>query len=133
MVNFPKEGRCQQVLGRTSQCENVKILTGLLRTIAISFPLLFPLTSYAGESEIWFLMARHGECHKMAVLKRKVPEIAGVKNPESFKKLMESMGHKVIIKKLEGLEGKAVQVSVPDKGLDLMFVKKSVCKEFGGK
>lgn len=100
---------------------------------SVFFSLLLPLAAHAAEAETWFLMARHGECNKIEVLKRKVPEIAGVKNPQSFKKLMESMGHKVIIKKLEGLEDKAVQVSVPDKGLDLMFVKKSICREFGGK
>ena len=88
-----------------------------------------PFAAYSGETETWFLMARHGECQKIKTLKRKIPEIDGVKTPASFKKLMESMGSQTIIKKLEGLEGKAVQVSVPDKGLELMFVKKSICKE----
>lgn len=111
----------------------MKVLIGLLWAIFVFIPLLQPLEAQTGESETWYLMARHGECHKMEVLKRKIPGIVGVNNPESFKKLMESMGHKTIIKKLEGLEGKAVQAIVPDKGLDLMLVKKSICKEFGGK
>ena len=107
----------------------MKKLIGILGPAATSFSLIMPLVAYAGDTETWFLMARHGECQKIEILKRKIPEIDGIKNPESFKKLMESMGHKTIIKKLEGLEGKAVQVSVQDKGLELMFVKKSACRE----
>ena len=54
----------------------------------------------------------------------------GIRDPESFIKLMESKNYKVKIGNLEGLEGKAVQVSVPAKGLDLLFVKKSICQKF---
>ena len=91
--------------------------------------MLLPYAVNADETESWFLMARHGECQKINILQRKIPEIDGINNPESFIKLMESLGHKAIVKKLEGLEGKAVQINVPARGLALMFVKKSICKE----
>ncbi len=94
---------------------------------------LSAFAAYADDTETWFLMARHGECHRINVLQRKIPQIDGIKTPESFKKLMESLGHKVIVKNLEGLEGKAVQVSVHDRGLDLMFVKKAICKKLVSK
>ena len=108
-------------------------LIGVLGTAIITFSLLIPIAVGAGDDETWFLMARHGECQSINVLQRKIPQIGGVKNPESFKKLMESMGHKAIVKNLKGLEGKAVEISVPDKGLGLIFVKKSVCKKLDGK
>jgi hypothetical protein len=43
---------------------------------------------------------------------------------------MEGKGRKVISNKLKDLQGKALQVSIPEKGLSLMFVKGSMCKEF---
>ena len=89
-----------------------------------------PVTGYGKEPSPWFLMSRHGECFEISSLKRKIPDMAGIRDPESFIKLMESKNYKVKIGKLEGLEGKAVQVSVPAKGLDLIFVTKSICQKF---
>lgn len=91
--------------------------------------LMSPMAVYGKGPAAWFLMARHGECFEISSLKRKISDIGGVRNPESFIKLMESKNYKVITEEMEGLESKAVQVSVPEKGLDLIFVKKSVCRE----
>ncbi len=91
--------------------------------------LMSPATGYGKGPAEWFLMSRHGECFEISSLKRKIPDMEGIRDPESFIKLMESKNYKVKIGKLEGLEGKAVQVSVPAKGLDLIFVKKSICQK----
>jgi len=82
------------------------------------------------DSEKWFLMSRHGECAEIKSLQRKIPDIEGVNDPQSFSKLMKEKGYKVITNELKELQGKAVEVSVPDKGLSLIFVVESVCKEF---
>jgi len=92
--------------------------------------LMSPVTGYGKEPSPWFLMSRHGECFEIGTLKRKIPDLGGILDSESFIKLMESKNYKVKIGQLEGLEGKAVQVSVPAKGLDLIFVKKSICQKF---
>ena len=85
------------------------------------------------DSEKWFLMSRHGECAEIKSLQRKIPDIDGIEDPESFSKLMEEKGYEVITNELKELQGKALEVSVPEKGLSLMFVIGSICKEFAGK
>ncbi|MCH7928510.1 MAG: hypothetical protein IID03_11110 [Candidatus Dadabacteria bacterium] len=90
----------------------------------------FITITHSDDSEKWFLMARHGECAEIKSLQRKVPDIEGINDPESFSKLMKEKGYEVITNELKELQGKAVEVSVPDKELSLMFVVESICKEF---
>ena len=102
----------------------VFILLLLLPTALIS-------TTSANNSEKWFLMSRHGECFEIRLLQRKFPDIGNIEDPQSFIMFMEGKGHKVISKnELKELQGIALQVSIPEKGLSLMFVKGSLCKEF---
>lgn len=89
----------------------------------------------ANDSEKWFLMSRHGECAKIESLRRKIPDIGDIENPQSFIMFMEGKGHKVIAKDLfsneiEDLQGIAFQVNISEMGLNLLFVKDSMCKEF---
>ncbi len=81
----------------------------------------------ASNSQKWFLMARHGECITISSLKRKIPDIGNIEDPQSLIVFMEGKGHKVMSKKLQP---KVVTVSIPDKELSLIFVKSSMCKEF---
>ena len=90
----------------------------------------FITITHSDDSEKWFLMARHGECAEIKSLQRKIPDIEGVNDPQSFSKLMKEKGYEVITNELKELQGKAVEVSVPKEGLSLMFVVESVCKEF---
>ncbi len=87
-------------------------------------------TASANSSEKWFLMSKHGECVEIRSLQRKIPDIEGIEDPQSFSKLMEEKGYEVITNEPKELQGKAVEVSVPKEGLSLMFVVESVCKEF---
>jgi len=105
------------------------------RIFAIIVVSLLSITSYiaiahSDDSEKWFLMSRHGECAEIKSLQRKIPDIDGIEDPESFSKLMEEKGYEVITNELKELQGKALEVSVPEKGLSLMFVIGSICKEF---
>jgi len=75
-------------------------------------------------------MSRHGECAEIRSLQRKIPDIGNIEDPQSFILFMEGKGHQVISNELKELQGKALQVSVPEKELSLMFVKGSLCEEF---
>lgn len=105
-----------------------------MKFISIIFILLLLLpaisTASANDPEKWFLMSRHGECAEIRSLQRKIPDIGNIEDPQSFTMFMKGKGHKVIFNELKELHGKAFQVSIPEKGLSLMFVKGSICKEF---
>ena len=85
--------------------------------------------AHSDDSEKWFLMARHDECAEIKSLQRKIPDIEGIEDPQSFSKFMKEKGNEVIINEPEELKGKAVEVNVPSEGLSLMFVVESICKE----
>ena len=90
----------------------------------------FITVAHSDDTEKWFLMSRHGECVEIKSLQRKIPDIEGINDPQSFSKLMKEKGYEVITNELKELQGKAVEVNVPDKELSLMFVVESICKEF---
>ena len=87
----------------------------------------------AGPVEVseqqWFLMARHGECMEVEGLKRKVPDLADIKDPYSFIKFMRQKGHTVTFSEMTEVKGKAVEVKVPEKDLFLIFVTAELCQE----
>ncbi len=112
-----------------------------MKSISIIFILILLVptalitTASANNSEKWFLMSRHGECAEIRSLQRKIPDIGNIEDPHSFIMFMESKGHKVIARDLysseqKELQGIALRVSIPEKGLNLIFVKGSMCKEF---
>ncbi len=98
--------------------------------VSLLFITTFITVAHSDDSEKWFLMARHGECAEIKSLQIKVPDIEGIEDPQSFSKLMEEKGYEVITNEPKELQGKALEVSVPEKGLSLMFVIESICKEF---
>lgn len=77
-------------------------------------------------------MSRHGECAEIDTLKRKVPDIEGIADPNSFIKFMEAKGKEVLKNEPTELQGKAVEVNVPGEGLSLMFVVELICNGFIG-
>lgn len=87
--------------------------------------LAMPLPSHAAEP--WFLMARHGECANVASLKRKVPDLGGINDPQTFAAHMRRHGHKVTISPMSVPKGKAYEVAVPEKSLHLLFVTSELC------
>ena len=78
-------------------------------------------------AEEWFLLARHGECAKVSVLKRKIPDLGAINDPKAFATLMRKKGYKVTITRNPLPKGEAYEVLVPEKELSLLFVTKELC------
>ena len=104
--------------------------------IIVNFILLFFIfvvsDTAAAESSEWYLMSRHGQCAGIKVLERKIPDLGDVTSPDTFVNLMEDRGYDVAVNEMSELNGNAVQVNVPEKGLSVIFVKTLLCKGFVG-
>jgi len=103
---------------------------GMPRTLATlawmaCLGLTAPATVQAGER--WFLMARQGECAEIGVLKRKVPDLGDVSDPEAFVSLMRRKGYEVTSTRIAVPKGMAREVKVPQKELSLIFVTPEMC------
>ncbi len=94
----------------------------------VLFAVLSGAPAQGDSQENWFLMSRHGECAKIESLQRKVPELGKINNPDDFLKLIKKQGHEVEVKNLQEAGGNAIEISVPDKGLYLIFVKEVLCR-----
>ncbi len=90
--------------------------------LAVSF------LAHAG-SEKWLLMSRHGECHEITVLEKKVSDIDGIDNPTTFAQVMRQRGYGVIERTMPEVGADAVQIDVAEKGLFLLFVKAGLCEK----
>lgn len=73
-------------------------------------------------------MSRHGGCVELGVLKRKVPEIAAIKSPAEFIKLMRDTGYSILVREISGGATKAVVVEVPARELSLIIVTQEMCR-----
>lgn len=91
--------------------------------------LMMPPSAQAAEQ--WFLMSRHGDCAEVSVLKRKVPDLGGVSDPQAFASLMRQKGYEVISTRVSVPKGKMQEVNVPQKALFLIFVTSEVCRGTG--
>ncbi len=87
--------------------------------------LMSPLTTQAAER--WFLMSRHGDCAEVGVLKRKVPDLDEVSDPDAFVSFMRQKGYEVTSTQVAVPRGKAQEVKVPQKELFLIFVTPEMC------
>lgn len=104
---------------------NLKIIAKLALIIFVILSATPP-----AESSEWFLVSRHGECAEIKVLEKKIPDLSGVDSPATFIKVVQDRGYEVKMNEIRELNGNAVQVDVPAKGLSVMFVRKIMCKEF---
>jgi hypothetical protein len=75
-------------------------------------------------------MSRHGGCAGIRSLQRKISNIDNINDSQAFSEFMQAKGHKVLSSAMPDAQGKVLQVSVPEKGFSLIFVKGSLCKEF---
>jgi len=78
-------------------------------------------------AERWLLLSRHGNCADVQVLKRKVPDLGEITEPEAFVSLMRQKGHEATLARISVPRGKAFEVSVPKKGMSLIFVTSEMC------
>lgn len=82
----------------------------------------------AGAQERWFLMSRHGDCAEVGVLKRKVPDLGEISDPDAFAGFMRQKGYQVTARRMSVPKGTAREVNVPQKGLFLIFVTAEMCR-----
>jgi len=105
----------------------VRMNEGIPRALAAlaCLGLMTPPAAQAGER--WFLMARHGECTEVGVLKRKVPDLGEISDPDAFVGLMRRKGYEVTSTRVAVPKGMAREIKVPQKGLSLVFVTSELC------
>ena len=94
----------------------------------VLFAVLSGAPAQGDNPENWFLMSRHGECAKIESLQKKIPELGKLNNPDDFLKLMKKQGLEVEVINLQETGGQAVEISVPARGLYLIFVKEVLCR-----
>jgi hypothetical protein len=74
------------------------------------------------------LMARHGECAEVATLKRVVPDLGTIADPEGFAVFMRQKGFEVAVTQRSLPNGKFWEISVPARELGLVFVSSGLCQ-----
>jgi len=99
-------------------------ISSLCKAVALSAALT---SNNVLASEDWFLMAREGECLAIISLERKLPDIGGISDPDAFVAYLRGKGLKSTEQRFDVRVGKAVQVSVPEKGLSPIFVTAENC------
>ena len=73
-------------------------------------------------------MARHGECHEVSSLKRKVPDMGEIADPLRFTAFMRQKGLEVSATQHTLPKGKYWEVNVPARELSLVFVTPDLCQ-----
>ena len=100
-------------------------------TVSACLGLMTTLPTHAAER--WFLMSRHGDCAEVGTLKRKVPDIGEINEPQAFATFMRGKGHAVTATQFSVPKGRAWEVKVPEKELFLMFVTSAMCSRTGAR
>lgn len=109
----------------------MRINTDVLRISAVlaslaCLGLTAPPTAEAAER--WFLTSKHGDCAEVRVLKRKIPDLGEISDPDAFVSFMRQKGYEVTSSRLSVPNGKAREVKVPQKDLFLIFVTAELCR-----
>jgi membrane-bound lytic murein transglycosylase B len=103
--------------------------------VAQAMPPITPIAAIAPIVALaatqWQLMARHGECDDLDVLRREIPDLAVVENPEAFVVQMRDRGHDASAEVFPGTDGQAVAVKVPALNVDLVFATRALCARTG--
>jgi len=79
-------------------------------------------------AERWFLMSRHGDCAEIGVLKRRVPDLGEISDPDAFASFMRQKGYEVTSSRIAVPKGRAQEAKVPQKELFLIFVTAEMCR-----
>ena len=69
----------------------------------------------------------------MESLRRKIPDLGTVADPQSFAALMRRNGHDTTVTQQALSNGAAFEVIVPEKELYLVFVTAGLCSTFSSK
>ncbi len=111
--------------------EVAKAVAGMAALAAPPSAPAAPATSL-GVAPAWRLMARHGECSELDVLRVKVTDLAEITDPQAFVQRMRERGHAASAEIFPGTEGRAVAVKVPALELDLVFATRALCQQTAG-
>ncbi len=83
------------------------------------------------EAADWFLAGREGECVPLSVLAKRGADLRDVKSPYDLAEKMRAAGHQAEIKEYKAGSRPAVEVRVPSRNLDVMFVRAEQCSKSG--
>jgi hypothetical protein len=75
----------------------------------------------------WSLAAREGGCFPIATLKRKLPDLPAVRDPQAFEAYVRAKGWAYTQTPHAISVGRAIEFTVPSQGLALMFVTSELC------
>ena len=79
----------------------------------------------------WLLAGREGECLPLSVLAKRGADLRDVKSPYDLAEKMRAAGHQAEIKEYKAGSRPAVEVRVPSRNLDVMFVRAEHCSKNG--
>jgi len=77
--------------------------------------------------DAWQLSAREGGCAPLDSLARKV-NIGSFKTPQEFARQMQQRGYQAFVLDIGDTKDQVVRVKVPDRELDLTFVRAGMCR-----
>jgi hypothetical protein len=89
------------------------------------------LACRTAEAVDWFLAGREGECMPLSLLAKRGADLRAVKSPYDLAEKMRAAGHPAEIKEHNAGSRPAVEVRVPSRNLDVMFVRAEQCSKSG--
>ena len=92
---------------------------------------LAAVVSVVSATEQWLFFGRHGGCFDIDTLKRRLPDLPRLTDPETFVRYVQSKGLQFTRQAHPVPQGKAVEVVVPDRELSLVFVTAELCSAAG--
>ncbi len=101
----------------------MKIATAVVLLIAAM------LAIQTAEAVDWFLAGREGECMPLSALAKRGADLRDVKSPYDLAEKMRAAGHQAEIKEYKAGSRPAVEVRVPSRNLDVMFVRAEQCSK----
>ena len=93
-----------------------------------AFFLLIPLlAAVAPQKDEWFLAGKEGSCIPLSVLAKKGDDLKDVQSPYQLVEKMRAAGEKAELKEYKAGTRPAVEVRVPGRNLNVIFVKADQC------
>ena len=89
------------------------------------------LACRTAEAADWFLAGRDGDCLPLSVLAKLGADLRDVKSPYDLAEKMRAAGHAAEVKEHNAGSRPAIEVRVPSRHLDVMFLKADLCNKTG--
>ena len=95
-----------------------------MKTLFLLIPLLAAAAPQSGE---WFLAGKEGSCLPLYALAKRGDDLKDVQSPYQLVEKMRAAGQKADLKEYKAGTRPAVEVRVPGRNLDVIFVKADQC------